>query len=203
MAYLIGSHKVYLFVETEETAQAASASSHAVEQGADITDHVKAEPEELTVSGEIVGRQYQSIISTIKSWERSGELLRYAGSQTLRSCIIQSFSPSFSAEVSGGCKFSLSLKRIRIAAPAYVAAADVPREARETVSLGMQSVEVNDNGARYHTVKPGDTIYSLVNGPYRSEGKSCEDIMAANPEAFSKRGDFRTLKVGGRLKMGG
>lgn len=84
-----------------------------------------------------------------------------------------------------------------------MAAADVPREARETVSLGMQSVEVNDNGARYHTVKPGDTIYSLVNGPYRSEGKSCEDIMAANPEAFSKRGDFRTLKVGARLKMGG
>ena len=189
MAYLIGSHKVYLFVETEETVQAASASSHAVEQGADITDHVKAEPEELTVSGEIVGRQHQSIISTIKSWERSGELLRYAGSQTLRSCIIQSFSPS--------------LKRIRIAAPAYVAAADVPREARETVSLGMQSVEVNDTGARYHTVKPGDTIYSLVNGPYRSEGKSCEDIMAANPDAFSKRGDFRTLKVGARLKMGG
>ena len=110
MAYLIGSHKVYLFVETEETAQAASASSHAVEQGADITDHVKAEPEELTVSGEIVGRQYQSIISTIKSWERSGELLRYAGSQTLRSCIIQSFSPNFSAGVSGGCKFSLEPK---------------------------------------------------------------------------------------------
>ena len=66
----------------------------------------------------------------------------------------------------------------------------------------MQSVEVNNQQDQYHAVKAGDTVWSLVNGPYKKYGKSCEEIMAMNPDAFSKPGDFSTLKVGARLKMG-
>lgn len=204
MAYLIGERsRIYLFVTSEDNSSAMRASEHSVEVGEDITDHVRPEAEEISISGEIVGRKYKATISKLKAMEKAGELCRYMGQTKLRNCLIQSFQPGFSADIKGGCTFTMTLKKVRIAQPSYVVPTNaVPVEEKALVDAGMQSAEVASSDNNSHTVKAGDSVWALVNGPYKSCGKSCEEIMAMNPDAFSKPGDFTTLKVGARLKMG-
>lgn len=52
----------------------------------------------------------------------------------------------------------------------------------------------------YHTVKKGDTVYALVN-KYKT-GKSCQWVIDNNSNAFSRKGDAKTLQIGKKLLMG-
>lgn len=203
MAYLTGSRRVYLFVSEEENQTSIQASEHSVEQGESLTDHVRPDAETISVSGVISGRNHKSIVSLIKGWEKSGKAVRYSGRTKLTQCLISDFSPSYSKDIENGCGFSMTLRKVRVAKPAYVAPETTQAtETKPLADAGMQSVEVNNQQDQYHAVKAGDTVWSLVNGPYKKYGKSCEEIMAMNPDAFSRPGDFSTLKVGARLKMG-
>lgn len=203
MAYLTGTRRIYLFVSEEDNPTSIKASEHSVEQGMDLTDHVRPDAETLSISGIISGRNQKDIVSLIKKWEKAGRVVSYSGRAKLSSCLIADFSPGYSKDIQDGCRFSMTLRKIRIARPAYVPAQlEQPQEAKPVADAGMQSVEANNTEDQYHTVKAGDTIWALTHGPYKKYGKSCEEIMAMNPDAFSRAGDFTTLKIGARLKMG-
>lgn len=203
MAYLTGTRRVYLFVSEESNATAIKASEHSVEQGVDITDHVRPDAETVSLTGVISGRNHKSIVALIKSWEKAGTTVRYSGRTKLSQCLVSDFSPGYSKDIENGCSFTMTLRRIRIARPAYVAPETTqPVDVKAVADAGMQSVEANNPEDQYHTVKAGDTVWALTHGPYKKYGKSCDEIMAMNPDAFSRPGDFTTLKIGARLKMG-
>lgn len=67
---------------------------------------------------------------------------------------------------------------------------------------GTQQIANGDGEKIYHTVKKGDTVWALVNKTYKSLNTSVEWVINNNPEAFSKKGDARTLQVGAKLWMG-
>lgn len=68
---------------------------------------------------------------------------------------------------------------------------------------GTKQVSNRSSGtAVYHTVKKGDTIWKLVTTNYKSLGKSTQWVIDNNPNAFSRKGDPTTLKVGAKLLMG-
>lgn len=203
MAYLTGSRRVYLFVTEEENPTSIQISEHSVEEGQPLVDHTRPDAETLSLTGIISGRKAKSIISTIRSWQKSGQTVRYSGRSSLTRSLIREFSYSNSKDIKNGCSFTMTLVKPRIARPAFIPPDTTqPAETKATSDAGMQSVEVNNANDSFHSVKAGDSIWSLVNGPYKKYGKSCEEIMALNPDAFSKPGDFSTLKVGARLKMG-
>lgn len=67
---------------------------------------------------------------------------------------------------------------------------------------GTQQVTQKSNKPVYHTVKSGDTIWSLVTKKYKSLGKSSQWVIDNNPKAFAKKGKANTLQVGKKLLMG-
>ena len=67
---------------------------------------------------------------------------------------------------------------------------------------GTQQTKNGKSKAVYHTTKKGDTIYTLVNKKYKSLGKSVNWVVKNNPNAFKKKNDPKTLKVGVKLLMG-
>ena len=71
-----------------------------------------------------------------------------------------------------------------------------------TTNAGTQQVNTGSNTAVYHTVKNGDTVWELVTNKYSYLGKSVTWVLNNNPDAFSKKGDATTLKVGEKLLMG-
>lgn len=196
-------NNLYVFVENEDLTHDIESTSHPVEKGIDITDHVRRKPYELSISGKIVdygSTKATDILNKIKELQKSGSLITYKGRNNLSNMQIQNFSTSFPYTNWGGCDFSMSLTEVRIAKPAYTAAKKV----------GTQQVDKGENKNVYHTVKKGDCIWALViTGAYKSlEPKyskpmdKCNYIMSKNPNAFSRKGDFRTLKIGAKIFVG-
>lgn len=197
-------NNIYIFVEDEELTHDAESSSHPVEKGVDITDHVQRKPYELSISGKIVdynGIKASDTLSKLKTMQKSGSLITYQGRNHAGNAQIQSFSTSHPYTNWGGCDFSMTLKEVRIAKPAYTAT--------KKNSVGTQQVSKGENKNVYHTVKKGDCIWNLVTKNYKTlEPKyskvmqKCQWVMDHNPSAFSRKGDFRTLKIGAKILIG-
>lgn len=77
-----------------------------------------------------------------------------------------------------------------------------PVNTNGTTNAGTQQVQTGNGTAVYHAVKQGDTIWGLVNNSYKDLNTTCQWVIDNNPDAFSTKGDARTLKVGAKLLMG-
>lgn len=205
-------NNMYIFVIDEDVSYGVEATSHPVEYGIDITDHVRRKPCTVSLSGEIVGKNASNIMKSIVAIHQKGALCKYVGRTSISNCIIEDFSTSHPYDVWGGCKFSMKLKEIRTAGRGATSKKLV---VKVTVKAGTQQV-TSKSSTNYvtHTVKKGDCVWNLVaasNAPYKNlkrpaiNGKSysaCDWVMQMNQSAFSRKGDFRTLQVGKKLKVG-
>lgn len=201
MAYLIGDRKVYVHVTKESWGKDTDATEHSVEKGNPLVDHIKPGSPTLSLTGVITGTNYKAIRTILNKWQDSGRTLRYIGDGIYTSCYIASLSTDKTKDIANGLSFSMDLKKFRIAKSSYTKKKAKSKK-NATTSAGTQSVEKNSTTTtQSYTVKAGDTIYALLNGPYASCSKTAQEIMDANPGAFSKKGDFRTLQIGARLKF--
>lgn len=201
---------MYIFVESESVDAGVEVTERPVETGIAISDHVKRNATVLTLSGEIVGSNAANILAQIKKLQREGGVCSYSGRNTFSNCLITSFSTSHPNTIWGGCEFSMTLKEIRVASTSYD-----PTKNKPTTKTGTQQVVAQSKVTNvYHTIKSGDYIWSLVeapNAPYKSlsrppiNGKSysaCDWVMAMSPDAFSRKGDFRTLQLNRKVIVG-
>ena len=69
-------------------------------------------------------------------------------------------------------------------------------------NAGTKQVTTGNGTAIYHTVKSGDTVYSLVTNSYKDINTSIQSVVENNPDAFSTKGDATTLKVGAKILIG-
>lgn len=154
MAYI---NQYYVFVDSdgESTNRSVSISDHPVEEGMVITDHVKREPLEIRISGKLVGADAETVKTNLETLMKSGSYVRYIGKEILSNAVILSFDTSRSIKVDGGMSFDMTIREIRVAQSAYRNAAT-----GKTIKSGTQQV-VRRNQKIYHTVKKGDTLYSL------------------------------------------
>lgn len=227
-------NNLYVFIEDESLTHDVEGTSHPVEKGIEITDHIRRTPVEISLKGRIVGYTTQTkcplcgvpltgrgrnqkcsscngnlknldgyssfdVLSRLKALQKSGSLINYVGRNSLSNMQIRSFSTAHPYTNSGGCNFDMTLVEVRIAQPAYT----------ENKSGGTQQVETGDNKNVYHIVKKGDCIWNLVTKQYKSlEPKfskimdKCNWVMSKNPDAFSRKGDFRTLQIGKKILIG-
>ena len=154
MAYI---NQYYLFVDGDgETAnRSVSISDHPVEEGMVITDHVQRDPLELRISGKLVGADAETVRSNLETLQKNGSYVKYIGKEIISNAVILSFDTSRDIETDGGMSFDMTIREIRVAQSAYRDAAT-----GKTVKSGTQQV-VRNNQEIYHTVKSGDTLYSL------------------------------------------
>ncbi|MDD6988776.1 LysM domain-containing protein [Ruminococcus sp.] len=73
---------------------------------------------------------------------------------------------------------------------------------KSTTDAGTQQISNGDGEKVYHTVKKGDTVWTLVNKTYKSLNSSVQWVIDNNPNAFSRKGDARTLQIGKKLWVG-
>lgn len=197
-------NNLYVFVENEDISYSGESTSHPVEKGIEISDHYKRSPVELSLSGKIVDNKKtkaKDILDKLKKLQNEGSLIKYVGRNSLGNMQIQSISVSSPNTNWGGYDVDISLKEIRIAKQSY--------DAAKSKLLSSQQVKQGENEWVYHKVVKGNTIWGLVTGPYKDLKPSyskvmdkCNYIMSINQDAFSRKGDFRTLKIGYKLKIG-
>lgn len=200
-------NNIYVFCESEEYSYSGESTSHPVEKGIDITDSYKRSPIEISLSGKIVDNKKEKakdILDKLKSLQNEGSLAKYVGRISVGNMQIQSISVTATNKVWNGYEVSINLKEIRIAKSAYDA------EKSKALAKSAQQVSNGDGNAVYHTVVKGDCIWSLVvSGPYKNLKPTyskpmdkCNWCMSQNQDAFSRRGDFRTLQIGRRILVG-
>lgn len=197
-------NNLYVFVEDESLSHDVESTSHPVEKGVNITDHVQRKPVEISIKGKIVdagNMKASQILSKIKDLQKNGSLITYSGRNYQTNLQIQSFSTSHPYTTWGGCEFDMSLMEVRIAKPAYTE--------KKSTNGGTQQVDKGENKNVYHTVKKGDCIWNLVTKQYKTlEPKysntmsKCKWVMSKNESAFSRKGDFRTLQIGKKILIG-
>lgn len=162
MAYI---NQYYLFVDGdgESTNRSVSISDHPVEEGMVITDNVRREPLEISISGKLVGSDAETVKTNLESLMNQGSYVKYIGKEILSNAVILSFNTSRDITVDGGMIFDMTIREIRVAQSAY-------RDAStgKTVKSGLQQI-VRNNNEVYHTVKDGDTLYSLSMMYYGSD----------------------------------
>ena len=206
---------MYIFVTGEEMDFGVEVTEHPVESGVAISDHVKRKGITLSLKGEIVGKNANNIRAQLMKLHQNGGVCKYSGRTTLNNCLIASFSTSHPNTIWGGCEFAITLKEIRTAAASYAATTTTTKKTKSTKKSGTQQKTPKSKETYvYHTVKKGDCVWNLVassKGPYKSlkrpaiKGKNynaCNWVMAMNQSAFSRKGDFGTLKIGKKIIVG-
>ena len=170
---------IYIFVESEDVARETSISSHPVEEGIDLTDHVRQSPLVLSLSGELVGSDYEDDIAQLERLQKDGELVEYTGINILSSALLTKFTTTHTGSVRGGCTFSAELKEIRIASSPYSAGSgsSSDQQVEEASAQGTSAVKT-------HTVKHGDTLWSIAKS-YCGSGASYPKIFDANRNILS------------------
>lgn len=210
---------LYVHVTDEEITRDMEVSSHSVEQGIEITDTIRRKSVGISIKGTIVTYLYNGawvkaseVIEKLTDLKNKGKLITYNGRNVIKNLQIESFNTSHPNTVWGGAEFDMELKERRFAKNAYV---EPKIDDSSVANGGQQQVEKGENEKIYYTVKKGDTIWGLLTDDYKNliyldDGEpvnynineKCDWVMHFNPHAFSKKGDFRTLKVGEKILLG-
>lgn len=182
---------VYVFIKSEDVSRETTASSHPVEEGIDLTDHVKRSPLVLSLSGEIVGADHENSIAELEQLQKTGELVEYVGVNVLSDALITKFTTSHDGTIRGGCSFSAEIKEIRIAASPFTAGSgNIAAQQIEEAPTPAAQIP----SARTHTVKAGDTLWKLAQS-YYGNGTSFPRIFEANRDKLSDADMIRDGQV--------
>lgn len=193
-------NNLYVFVEDEDVQRGIQSASHPVESGINITDNVTRNPIVISLKGKIVGENSWDTQSKIITMHNNGTLVSFVGRTTLKNAQITKFDTSHPNTIWGGCSFTAELKEVKIAQNSY---SDITKEVTKSGTQQKEKESTDENV--YHIVKKGDSLWALIaseNAPYKSLGKDINWVLENNPEAFGRKGDARTLKVGAKLCVG-
>ena len=191
---------LYVFVDKEDVNRGIDTVTHPVEEGIDITDHVRRNPISISLSGEIVGESAADILSQIAQIHSTGAMVSYVGRNTMKNAQIVKFDTGHPKTIWGGCSFTMEIKEVRVAKSAYVEDNVTVTKTKATTSAGTQQKQTNSTAKKaYHTVKSGETAWYIGEKLYKAQGSSLDFIVKNNPDAPKVKGDWTTLQVGTKL----
>lgn len=171
MAYI---NNQWVFVIEESVTRGVETSTHPVESGLDVTDNIKRMPVTLSLTGEIVGEDAATVLSNLTALHHNGKYVKYSGRNIISNAVIETFDTGHTNAITGGCSFTMTIKEIRVAKPAYVAVA------KKATKSGTQQVQSN-TAKKYHTVKKGDCLWNIAKA-YYGNGAQYTKIYEANKD---------------------
>ena len=156
--------RVHLFIEKESDFSGVDATTYPVEKGVPYTDHVNEKPDEFSLSGYIIGDNYQADKDYLKAEMKKGTVFTYVGRNIAKNVIILSIDGDVDASIANGSTISIKLLTIRIASTPWDSVPVVQKAQQKPVTNAgkKQVVEKKTTTAAYHTVVKGDTYWALA-----------------------------------------
>lgn len=134
---------VYIDVITNVSSnESSSTTDHALEDGEQITDHVKSDPITISINGVILDDTEQKVLK-LREYREKGEIIDYDYMTSLKMMVITSFNRDYSSEIKDGYAFTMTLKQIQVGKVAKTVnmPPDIARQMREVTNKGRQEAK--------------------------------------------------------------
>lgn len=174
-------------VITESVQRSSKVTSNPVESGADINDHVVAEPVKFTITGATINGDGQAAILR-KMWQER-DLLTYVGRNRVSNCVITSYKSDTSAKNLNGSNFTIQLQVVNLTSSEYVETGEVMMSVQDAdASTSVSSSQVKATSADGLKTSVSQTIstsaYANYVNSYASKPASSSGPNARKTAAF-------------------
>lgn len=102
-------------VEDEKPRDLVTITDNSVENGQDVSDHVKQESSIIDLKGQMIGDDASKKLQQLKKYQREGKLLNYIGRNIYNNMGILTIDRDHGKQISNGFEFNITLKQVRIA----------------------------------------------------------------------------------------
>lgn len=141
-------------LESEDITESATVTSNPVEDGKDISDHVKQESSQLAISGLITGEYARSQFEKLKGYKESGRPVDYIGRERFKNMVIENINRNYDKSNKEGFSFNLSLREVRVTTAKRInIRVSAPRSRARTYSLINEEVQI-EGGKVTVRIKP-------------------------------------------------
>lgn len=167
---------VKLNIERESDSSSVDATSYPVEKGVPYTDHVQEKPDEFTLTGSIIGDNYQADKDYLKQEMKKGTIFTYVGRNIAKNVIMLSIDGDVDSTIANGSNISIKLQTIRIASTPWVKVQNSGKKQpvnNKTASVSKTTAAT----AVYHVVKKGDTYWGCA----KKYGTTVAALKKLNP----------------------
>lgn len=122
--------------------ESSTTTDHALEDGEQITDHVKSNPITISITGVILDETEEKVLK-LREYRKKGEIIDFDYMTSLKQVVITDFSRDYEAKIKDGYAFSMTLKQIKIGKVAKFVSVSVPvkQQTKEVSNKGRQQTK--------------------------------------------------------------
>ncbi|MFF5994284.1 phage baseplate protein [Lysinibacillus sp. KU-BSD001] len=122
--------------------ESSTTTDHALEDGEQITDHVKADPITITLKGVILDDTEEKVLK-LREYREKGEIIEYDYMTALKNVVITNFARDYSSSIKNGYAFTITLKQIKVANVAKFVSVSVPikQQTKAVTNKGRQQTK--------------------------------------------------------------
>ena len=114
--------------------ESSTTTDHALEDGEQITDHVKSNPITISLTGIILDDTQEKVLK-LRKYREAGEIIDFDYMTSLKHVVITDFSHDYEAKIKDGYAFTMTLKQIKVAKVAKFVSVSIPvKKQTKTVS---------------------------------------------------------------------
>lgn len=110
---------IQIHVTSEKPSYSVRVSTHPIEGGAAITDHVEPQLITIGITGYIVGVGASKKMKDLRAKMNAGETVKYVGRTSFTTCVIEAFETDHDHTVANGMAFTMQLREVRKVKPLF------------------------------------------------------------------------------------
>ncbi|SDI16150.1 hypothetical protein SAMN05192534_12373 [Alteribacillus persepolensis] len=114
----IGDVEFFLIDETRN--YESEVTTHPVERGADVADHIQLNPLRYQITGEVTGSDAAEKHRALLKLRNARDITSYSGRANMSNCIVENYSTNVNVNYRNGFSFTLNIVQARVARPSTV-----------------------------------------------------------------------------------
>lgn len=168
-------------INKESETMSSKMTAYALENGETVNDHVSRNPEQLQISGVLIGGMDE--MSRLKSMWKNRDLVSYQGRIRADNMVIINLQDSTDYKNSKGCSFTATLQKVTLVSSAYVEItgnvlmSSMDAGGQQTKNAGLQTTSVQTVSAAAYEKYINSYNGNSSSGPAQRKTASYNGVM--------------------------
>ncbi len=122
--------------------ESSTTTDHALEDGEQVTDHMKSNPTTISLTGIILDDTEEKVLK-LRNYREKGVTIDFDYMTALKHVVITDFSRDYEAKIKDGYAFTMTLKQIKVAKVAKFVTVSIPvkKQTKPVTKKGRQQTK--------------------------------------------------------------